>query len=561
LIKKDNYDRYYLTNLIEWWKNKAQNRFQKLKDESKNRTELEIYTPETIVKYICKETIEPFIKGKKPDEISKLKIVDPACGSGSFLLGAYSFLLDYHLDYYTELKRNGKKVPQLNVAGKLTNEVKKKILINNIYGVDLDSNAVEVAKLSLLLKCMEEETKGTIDHQLKFFHERVLPTLDNNIKCGNSLVDNDYYDSELDFGDEKTANPFNWKREFSEIFKQGGFDIVIGNPPYVLLEGEFRNDDMISYFRKKYKCASYKLDLYHLFIEKGIYLLKDSGKLGYITPSNFLSNNGLVSLRETILNNSYINILNVITGKVFTGASVDTTISILSRDANKKKSIFIHSDWKGKSMLETKKVIFDQNNFNENEGKIFIATGKNIKFKVYNSIVENNAKSGMGVIERMAMSHNDCRKYALHNKYDFLLHLESDVFPPKDVIQELLFTKKKFVNALYYSDEGKYRRPMIQMHLDVAPNYGSSLWLNTINEPQFITGETIRVALAGLGCALISCDILKKIEFRYEKGVDKHPDTFFAEDCERFNIPIFLNTSVVCEHRNQNWGIYGIDYK
>lgn len=186
---------------------------------------------------------------------------------------------------------------------------------------------------------------------------------------------------------------------------------------------------------------------------------------------------------------------------------------------------------------------------------------KEKKFKAYNSIVENNARGGIGVIERMAMSHNDCRKYALHHKYDFLLHLESDVFPPKDVIQELLFTKKKFVNALYYSDEGKYRRPMIQMHLEIAPNFGSSFWLNTINEPQFITGQTIRVALAGLGCALISSDVLKKIEFRYEKGVDKHPDTFFAEDCERFNIPIFLNTSIVCEHRNQNWGIYGIDYK
>jgi adenine-specific DNA-methyltransferase len=113
------------------------------------------YTPEQIVKYICKETIEPFIKGKKPEDISKIKIVDPACGSGSFLIGAYSYLLNYHLDYYTELKRNGKKVPELNVVGKLTNEVKKRILTNNIFGVDLDSNAVEVAKLSLMLKCME----------------------------------------------------------------------------------------------------------------------------------------------------------------------------------------------------------------------------------------------------------------------------------------------------------------------------------------------------------------------------------------------------------------------
>lgn len=360
------------------------------------------YTPERIVKYICQQSIDSFIKGKKPDEISKIKIVDPACGSGSFLIGAYTYLLNYHLDYYTELKRNGKKVPELNVVGKLTNEVKKKILTNNIFGADIDSNAVEVAKLSLLLKCMEEETKGTIDYQLKFFHERVLPTLDNNIKCGNSLVDNDYYDSELDFGDEKTAHPFNWKKEFESVFKQGGFDVVVGNPPYVLLEGEFRNDDMITYFRKKYASASYKIDLYHLFIERGLYLLKENGKLGFITPSNFLSNNGLVSLRETILEKSYIDVLNVISGKVFIGASVDTTISILQKSTNKKKSSFIHSDWKRNSLVESTKIVFDQNNFATNEGKIFISTGKKTKFKVPTSELGENysVKFGMQLRDR-----------------------------------------------------------------------------------------------------------------------------------------------------------------
>jgi TaqI-like C-terminal specificity domain/Eco57I restriction-modification methylase len=249
---------------------------------------------------------------------------------------------------------------------------------------------------------MEEETKGTIDYQLKFFHERVLPTLDNNIKCGNSLVDNDYYDSELDFGDEKTAHPFNWKKEFESVFKQGGFDVVVGNPPYVLLEGEFRNDDMITYFRKKYASASYKIDLYHLFIERGLYLLKENGKLGFITPSNFLSNNGLVGLRETILEKSYIDVLNVISGKVFIGASVDTTISILQKSTNKKKSSFIHSDWKGNTLVESTKIVFDQNNFTTNEGKIFISTGKKTKFKVPTSELGENysVKFGMQLRDR-----------------------------------------------------------------------------------------------------------------------------------------------------------------
>src|SRR5690606_30157194 len=91
---------------------------------------------------------------------------------------------------------------------------------------------VEVTKLSLLLKCMEGETEASISSQLKLFHERVLPTLDNNIKDGNSLIDIDFYSSEIDFGEEKKIKPFNWKKAFPEVFKQGGFDCVIGNPPY-----------------------------------------------------------------------------------------------------------------------------------------------------------------------------------------------------------------------------------------------------------------------------------------------------------------------------------------
>jgi len=182
---------------------------------------------------------------------------------------------------------------------------------------------------------------------------------------------------------------------------------------------------------------------------------------------------------------------------------------------------------------------------------------KNRKFKVINSVV--NAK--VGVIERMAVSHNDCRNYALREGYDYLLHLESDVFPPKDVIERLLFQGKKFVNALYYTDEGKSRRPMVQTQLQIATNYGSSYWLNHKDEPMYLNGELLKVASAGLGCALIDVSVLKKIGFRWEKNVNKHPDTFFAEDCQKNNIPVFCDTSIVCEHRNKEWGIFGIDYK
>ena len=135
-----------------------------------------------------------------------------SCGSGSFLIGAYQYLLDWHTAYYSNYGKlsKGSKDNPLTPQGNLTTGEKKRILLNNIYGVDIDVNAVEVTKLSLLLKCMEGETDASIDFQLKMFHERVLPTLDNNIKDGNSLVGQDIYASMLDFGEEKKIKPFCW---------------------------------------------------------------------------------------------------------------------------------------------------------------------------------------------------------------------------------------------------------------------------------------------------------------------------------------------------------------
>ncbi|MFA5816570.1 MAG: TaqI-like C-terminal specificity domain-containing protein [Bacteroidales bacterium] len=341
------------------------------------------YTPQYIVDYIVKNTVGKLIKGRTPKEISNIKIVDPACGSGSFLIGAYQYLLDWHKNNYTNNGKisKGKKDNPLTPEGHLTTAEKKRILLNNIFGVDLDLNAVEVTKLSLLLKCLEGETEASIQQQFKIWNERVLPTLENNIKDGNSLIGTDFYLSELDFGFEKKIKPFSWENAFPEIFDQGGFNVVIGNPPYVLIEGEFRNDEMLTYFKKNFKSASFKIDLYHLFFERGLQILKNNGSLGFITPSNYLSNNGLLGLRETILEKSNIVTINNISGKVFSGASVDTSISILSKTNSKKTSTFIHSTWNGNSLDEITIKEFDQNNFKENEGKIFISTEKKTKFK------------------------------------------------------------------------------------------------------------------------------------------------------------------------------------
>ena len=156
------------------------------------------YTPQYIVNYIVENTVGEKIKGKKPEEMYKLKVLDPACGSGSFLVGAYTFLMDNYLAYYIDSKRVNKslkdsKIYQISEKDyKLTIEEKQRILLNNIYGVDIDPQAVEVTKLSLLLKLMEDEHLESADKLFKHSDMSLLPDLSENIKCGNSLIGSDY---------------------------------------------------------------------------------------------------------------------------------------------------------------------------------------------------------------------------------------------------------------------------------------------------------------------------------------------------------------------------------
>lgn len=284
------------------------------------------YTPQYVVDYIVKNTVGKLIEDKTPKEISKIKIVDPACGSGSFLIGAYQYLLDWHKNYYTDNGKisKGSKNNPLTPEGNLTTAEKKRILLNNIFGVDIDVNAVEVTKLSLLLKCMEGETQASIASQLRLFNERVLPTLDENIKSGNSLIDIDFYDGQIDFGDEKKIKPFNWQKGFPEVFKQGGFDVVIGNPPY----GASFSPPETEYFLEKYKLQDYQLDSYFIFIEKSLEILKQKGLLGFIIPNTWLLNLKSAKIRQHLF--SKTEIANIVHYQipVFTQAVVDTEIMV-----------------------------------------------------------------------------------------------------------------------------------------------------------------------------------------------------------------------------------------
>jgi len=273
------------------------------------------YTPSFIVDYIVKQTVGRLLEGKTPKQVAgtpgktaPLRILDPACGSGSFLIGAYQYLLDWHRDWYVSdgpEKWTKGKSPQLyqGPSGdwRLTTAERKRILLNSIYGVDIDPQAVEVTKLSLLLKVLEGENEQTLSSQVLLFHERALPSLVRNIKCGNSLIGSDFYEARqmdlLDESERYRINVFDWQTEFPEVFggAEPGFDSVIGNPPYVRQEllGDFK-----PYFQKHYETYHGVADLYVYFIEKGVSLLRNGGIFGIIVANKWMRANYGMPLRR-----------------------------------------------------------------------------------------------------------------------------------------------------------------------------------------------------------------------------------------------------------------------
>ncbi len=294
------------------------------------------YTPKYIVDYIVAQTVGKLIAGKTPKQISKLKILDPACGSGSFLIGAYQALLDEHRHYYAEQARQRAaqdERPRLLDAEegeyKLSLLEKADILRNNLYGVDIDAQAVEITMMSLYIKMLEDE-RGALTGT------GVLPRLRDNIKCGNSLIGFDIYDDAARAStdaDKARINPFDWHSEregFGAILNAGGFDAVIGNPPYILLQilGERR---IFDYLSSKYRAATYKIDTYQVFLELSSKLLRIDGRLGFIVPNTFLRNKHSRALRQVILETSNIQLLHLYSYRVFAKASVDTCVIVLQK--------------------------------------------------------------------------------------------------------------------------------------------------------------------------------------------------------------------------------------
>ena len=304
------------------------------------------YTPHFIVDYIVRQTLSKLLAGKKPGirgSASKIKIVDPACGSGSFLIVAYQYLLDWHRDRYIEegTDKHRKELYQ-GPGGQwlLTTQEKKRILLNSIYGVDIDSQAVEVTKLSLLLKVLEGESNQSLVAQLSLFHERALPDLDRNIKCGNSLIASDFYDDQplrlFDEEDRYRINVFDWTSAFSKIMQEGGFDAVIGNPPYVDVKS--LPDPEVRYIFAKYPSANNRINLFATFIEKSLDLVDAKQfRFSMIVPAAFLTQDSYRQLRHKILSNYQLTNIVRLPNESFGAKSGDVkvdTVIIVFEDRN-----------------------------------------------------------------------------------------------------------------------------------------------------------------------------------------------------------------------------------
>ncbi len=316
---------------------KGKKRFTEQEDKGKRKKGGIYYTPKYIVDYIVNNTVREHIKNKSFEDIKKIRILDPACGSGSFLRVAFDVLVE---ESQKTLKRD------------LTYEEKKELLLNCIYGVDVDERAVEIAKFNLSLKLAE---RG-----------KPLPKLRNNIRNGNSLIDDK---SILKYG------AFVWQDEFKEIMDSGGFDVIIGNPPYINIYHLAKNEEEMRYYQQNYFSATKKFDIYILFMELAFKKLKEKEIFSFIIPNKFLTQPYAQKIRKYILDNmSLLKILDLSNIKVFKSAQVDNVVLIISNKKSWKNIVTIETViGEIKRDLKIEKTYVPQYLFS-NEGNYIIST-------------------------------------------------------------------------------------------------------------------------------------------------------------------------------------------
>ncbi len=479
------------------------------KSKTKRKKDGVFYTPKYITKYIVDNTVGKlcdekkaelciidveYAKGRRNRKKETIKILDenlqayrkwllniticdPACGSGAFLNQALEFLMEEHA-YVDELQA------QLFGASIVFQDVSNHILEKNIFGVDINEESVDIAKLSLWLRTAQRGRK--------------LTTLNNNIKCGNSLIDDPSVAGE---------KAFNWQKEFPTVFEKGGFDVVIGNPPYVPTEYISENDKV--FLEKTYNSAFGRINLYPIFYEKGILILRDNGVLSYITPYTILKNQYYKEARKFILENTSINVLIDFKGNlVFEDAAVDSIILSLRKkkvSGNKFQQIFniknfLTQHYSTAEIIQDDILKSDDLSFNISVNEKFITrVSKNCTTvsKVINFnqgiITGGNSKyltQEIGALTKKMITGSDFNRYTKPKSHSYIIYDTDKLHRPRkkeifEVYEKILLRQTSAYPICTIDLESHYTLDTVHNGLIIDENYSSKYLLALLNSKLF----------------------------------------------------------------------------
>ena len=412
--------------------------------KAKRKSEGIYYTPSYIVQYIVNNTVGELVKKKKID-VAKIKILDPACGSGSFLIKTFDVLNRYYSS------KKGYKQNKLDLSDAGTSySTKLSILKENIFGVDLDKQAVDIAQLNLLLKVAEKKKR--------------LPILQQNIKNGNSLID------DISVVGDKA---FNWREEFSEIMEDGGFDVIIGNPPWTL---SIPDPEKI-FLGNSYETTKGKPDLYRFFIQRGIDLLKEGGRLGFIVPNSWLTIPAADKLRKYMLDNTSIEMIVLLPQGVF-NIAMNYIIFILRKEKAKEThltNVISVDHITNNELIIAKQTGIKQSTWRTNEDYAFLV---------------NINKENSRIIEKMQN-----RSVSLSKLAEMALGLQAyhNSMHSKEQIEKRVFHSKTKLSKEYLLELGgkNIYRYGVTFPEDNWVKYGE--WLYNKPPERFFEGERIAI--------------------------------------------------------------------
>lgn len=492
------------------------------------------YTPDYITKYIVKRSIDEWIYGRMEElsikgailkqvsskeikinnkikskksilsiyriyrnTLTDMKLLDPACGSGAFLSEGFNYIYD-RIEYVNGMieEINNNQLECIEVNKRLLAHLDKSILRNNIYGVDLNRESVEIAKLSLWLRTANSKDS--------------LVNLDKNIKCGNSLIDD--YDVAGNFA-------FNWSKEFKEIYENEGFDVIVANPPYIFSRNKISANEK-EFFYKNYTTTQFQINTFVLFLEQSVKLLAKNGVMGFIIPNTLLRLETMSKIRKYLLDNGQIVEIIQLKGKHFGGANVETVILIFKKSSSQStKVLTLEVENKQELQFANYKEI-DISNWYKDEDSVFYMSQDIIERQIVRKLQSGSkdlsefydVKSGLEAYAVGKGNPKQTTEYARVKVYHSNIRESDDYFPyieGKDVNN----FNVKFHNKLWLK-YGKhlagartkdiFKRPRVLVR-EIAGSYPSSILAGFTEEFLLNNRSILNV--------LVNNDDIKKLKY------------------------------------------------